>query len=256
MKNLLFAGTSMLCLLTTPTLAADNELAEINRTVFETVDANNDGVVSRREIEHYRQLVMISMDGNDDGSVSRAEYMGWDLGWEALANSRGKLAEYRKARRNVFDVWDRDGDGHLSAKEQRLSQVKDFFEASGRTNEPMDEKQFSTGLRIIAALNRALSTDEPVTLINVFQIPAGKEAQALAMWDAAAAFLRTQPGYVSTALHKSILLNAKYGLINVAKWESIASFKQATAAMRAQAGIKPVEGLSFDASLYTVIRSD
>lgn len=106
------------------------------------------------------------------------------------------------------------------------------------------------------ALSENKQLAEPVTLINVFQIPLGKEAEALAMWEAAAKFLRTQPGYISTALHRTILPDAKYRLINVAKWESAEAFKQATAAMRASAGIKPVEGLSFDASLYTVIRSD
>ncbi|MEM7749895.1 MAG: antibiotic biosynthesis monooxygenase family protein [Pseudomonadota bacterium] len=95
-----------------------------------------------------------------------------------------------------------------------------------------------------------------MTLINVFTVPAGKEAEAIVFWEKAANFLKNQPGYISTKLHKSVQPNAKHGLINVAKWESAEAFKRASAAMRAKSGIKPVKGLSFAAALYTVIRSD
>ena len=103
---------------------------------------------------------------------------------------------------------------------------------------------------------KAASAGEPVTLINVFQVPAGKGAEALAFWDAAAQFLRTQPGYISTALHKAILPNEKFSLINVAKWKSVEAYKKAATAMRTKSGIKPLKGLMFDAALYTIVRSD
>ena len=67
MKNLLSAGVAALCLFESPAMSQDKELAEINKTMFESVDANNDGLVSIREVEHYRKLVMLSMDSNDDG---------------------------------------------------------------------------------------------------------------------------------------------------------------------------------------------
>lgn len=256
MRNLLFAGTALLCFFPGPALAGDPELAQVNLAAFESVDANDDGVVSQREVDHFRGLVMLSMDSDNDGDVTLAEYLAWDMGWQPLAEKRDRQYQYTAAREEVFKAWDRDGDGKLSPGEQRLSQLNDFYVASGRSNQPMDLAEFSEDLRIIAAMNNALSESDPVTLINVFTVPAGKEAEALAFWDAGAEFLRSQPGYVSTALHRAILPGARFSLINVAKWESVDAFQKATAAMRANAGIKPVDGLTFDASLYEVVRSD
>ena len=97
---------------------------------------------------------------------------------------------------------------------------------------------------------------EPVILINAFIVPDGKEAEAIAFWEKAADFMRTQPGYVSTALHESILPNAQFHLINIAKWESVDAFKNASEALRTSGTIKPVEGVRPTPSLYTVIRTD
>ena len=45
----------------------------------------------------------------------------------------------------------------------------------------------------------------PVTLINPFEVPAGKEAEALAFWEKAAAFMKQQPGFISTRLHRALV---------------------------------------------------
>ncbi|WP_343564656.1 antibiotic biosynthesis monooxygenase family protein [Kiloniella sp. b19] len=95
-----------------------------------------------------------------------------------------------------------------------------------------------------------------VTLINAFSVPEGKEQEAIRFWEKAAAFMRTQPGYISTALHKSIAPDAQFELINIARWESIEAFREASHALRTQSGIKPLEGLVANPALYTVIRTD
>lgn len=119
------------------------------------------------------------------------------------------------------------------------------------------------GMALLCLFSKpALSQDKetgpsgPVTLINVFTVPAGKEVETIAFWEMAAKFLRAQPGYISTELHKSVRPSARHRLINIAKWKSAEAFKSATTAMRTTSGIKPVKGLSFDAALYTVIRTD
>ena len=43
-----------------------------------------------------------------------------------------------------------------------------------------------------------------VVLINTFEVPQGKEAEALASWQKARDFLKTQPGYIATRLHQNI----------------------------------------------------
>ena len=96
----------------------------------------------------------------------------------------------------------------------------------------------------------------PVILINVFQVPEGRLDDAVAYWESARDFLQDRPGYLSTALHRSLLPDARYQLINVARWESVEAFRLAIAAMQSEADLEPVDGLKFDAALYEVIRSD
>ena len=95
-----------------------------------------------------------------------------------------------------------------------------------------------------------------VTLINVFEVPAGKEDAVIAAWEKARDFLRQEPGYVSTALHQAIAPDARFALINVAVWESAEAFRQATARMQAAEVFPEIEGLRFTPALYRVIRSD
>ncbi len=116
---------------------------------------------------------------------------------------------------------------------------------------------------VFLSANTAAASDEgngaasnPVTLINAFVVPDGKQEEAIRFWERAAEFMRLQPGYISTALHMAILPDAKYQLINIAKWESAQAFKKASSALRLQSDLKPVAGLVPNPSLYTVIRSD
>ena len=66
-----------------------------------------------------------------------------------------------------------------------------------------------------------------VTVINPFEVPQGREEEALSMWDTFADYFRKQPGYVSTRLHKAINPDAKFQLINIAEWESAEAFQSA-----------------------------
>jgi heme-degrading monooxygenase HmoA len=66
-----------------------------------------------------------------------------------------------------------------------------------------------------------------VILINPFEVPEGKESEALAFWDMAAEFFRKQPGFISTRLHKAIVPWARFYLINVAEWESVQLYEAA-----------------------------
>jgi heme oxygenase (mycobilin-producing) len=94
-----------------------------------------------------------------------------------------------------------------------------------------------------------------VVLINVFEVPAGQEEAAVAWWERARDFLVMQPGYVSTALHRARTPDARFKLVNVARWTSPEAFQAATARMRAAVGPPTVEGLRFDAALYDVVRN-
>ncbi|MEX2962237.1 antibiotic biosynthesis monooxygenase [Microbulbifer sp. TYP-18] len=67
--------------------------------------------------------------------------------------------------------------------------------------------------------------DGSIVLINVFTIdPADGEA-LLAAWKHDADFMRAQPGYISTQLHKAIGGSGTF--VNYAIWESVESFRNA-----------------------------
>lgn len=95
---------------------------------------------------------------------------------------------------------------------------------------------------------------EHVVLINTFTVPEGKIEESIVFWEKSRDFLKGQPGYVSTKLHKSLKPDATFELINVAVWESAEAFMAASQNMRSELKESPVEGLTGDPALYEVIR--
>ena len=96
--------------------------------------------------------------------------------------------------------------------------------------------------------------NEHIILINPFEVPEGKLEESVRYWEACRDFLKNQPGYISTELHKSIQEDARFELINVAIWESPEAFKKASHKMAKELGVPPTEGLKANPSLYTIIR--
>jgi len=66
-----------------------------------------------------------------------------------------------------------------------------------------------------------------VILINLFEIPEDREYECLAFWKQAAEFMKQQPGFISTRLHKAISPKTRFHFINVAEWESAEHFQTA-----------------------------
>jgi len=56
-----------------------------------------------------------------------------------------------------------------------------------------------------------------VILINPFEVPKGKEEEVLAFWEKVAEYMRDQPGFISTRLHKALVPWARFHLINIAE---------------------------------------
>ena len=95
---------------------------------------------------------------------------------------------------------------------------------------------------------------ENVVLINPFEVPADQaDAEFLADWQAAADYMRTQPGFVRTRLHRSLRPDARFRYVNVAEWTSPEAFQAAVTSdgFRALAG---ATAPNFPA-LYTVVRT-
>jgi heme-degrading monooxygenase HmoA len=102
-------------------------------------------------------------------------------------------------------------------------------------------------------MSYAAKSETEVTLINVFEVPEGALEETIKMWARGRDFLKTQPGYVSTALHQSIAPDAKFALINIAIWQSTEAYQTASAAMHAGGAAPQIEGLTFTPSLYTIV---
>lgn len=64
-----------------------------------------------------------------------------------------------------------------------------------------------------------------IVLINVFTADPADEEALLAAWSHDADFMKAQPGYISTQLHKAIGGSSTY--VNYAVWESVESFRNA-----------------------------
>ena len=96
----------------------------------------------------------------------------------------------------------------------------------------------------------------PVILINPFEVPQGKEDEALAFWEKAADFMRRQPGFISTRLHKAISPQARFHLINIAEWNSAEDFEAAVTSVEFKTLTQPyMDVFPHYPGLYEVVRT-
>ena len=65
----------------------------------------------------------------------------------------------------------------------------------------------------------------PVVLVNVFTVDKADEQTFLTAWQDDADFMKRQPGFISTQLHRAIGESPTY--LNYAVWESAADFRAA-----------------------------
>jgi heme oxygenase (mycobilin-producing) len=72
-------------------------------------------------------------------------------------------------------------------------------------------------------------TSGPVTLINSFQVPAGRDDVFHALWEQTSGYFTRQPGFRSLRLHRAVNEDAAYRWVNVARWDSEADFRAAHA---------------------------
>ena len=77
-------------------------------------------------------------------------------------------------------------------------------------------------------IDRQLAVDATaVVLVNVFTLDKADEQTFLQAWRNDAAFMKQQPGFISTQLHRAIGESPTY--LNYAVWESTAAFRAAFA---------------------------
>jgi heme-degrading monooxygenase HmoA len=75
-------------------------------------------------------------------------------------------------------------------------------------------------------LDRQLAIEAgPLVLVNVFTLDKAEEQSFLEAWRTDAVFMKQQPGFISTQLHRAIGESPTY--LNYAVWESTAHFRSA-----------------------------
>jgi heme-degrading monooxygenase HmoA len=75
-------------------------------------------------------------------------------------------------------------------------------------------------------IDRQIAVDaSPVVLVNVFTLDQADEPAFLQAWQADAAVMKRQPGFISTQLHRAVGDSPTY--FNYAVWESTADFRAA-----------------------------
>jgi heme-degrading monooxygenase HmoA len=77
----------------------------------------------------------------------------------------------------------------------------------------------------VTLLTQMEAGDAPVILINRFNVASAEVEQLLQAWAEDAAFMKRQPGFISTQLHRGVAGSCVF--INFAVWESVADFKRA-----------------------------
>lgn len=60
----------------------------------------------------------------------------------------------------------------------------------------------------------------PVTLINVFSVPATKEAEFVQWWKDVKEHITKQAGFINGTFHKSIKPDSRFNYLNMAIWEN------------------------------------
>ena len=65
----------------------------------------------------------------------------------------------------------------------------------------------------------------PVVLVNLFTVDAADEQALIEAWRGDALWMKKQPGYISTQLHKAVGESSMF--FNYAVWESVADFRAA-----------------------------
>jgi heme oxygenase (mycobilin-producing) len=93
-----------------------------------------------------------------------------------------------------------------------------------------------------------------VTLINQFELPEGTaDEDFLRGWQRAADYMREQPGFVNSRLHRALAADARFRFINVAEWASPQDFQAAVSSEQFREIAKGAGPSS--PALYEVVRS-
>ena len=93
-----------------------------------------------------------------------------------------------------------------------------------------------------------------VILINPFEVPDGADdEQFLSGWDRAAEYMRQQPGFLNSRLHRALDPGARFRFVNVAEWEAPQAFQAAVSSDEFRAIAE--RGMPGSPALYEIVKA-
>ncbi len=96
---------------------------------------------------------------------------------------------------------------------------------------------------------------EPLVLINAFEVPPEEAEQFIAAWEKTRDYLKSQPGYIDTALHQAVAPGADFQFVNIAHWRTAEELLAATQSPGFLQSAVGLAGYPLHPSLYRVIRT-
>ena len=92
-------------------------------------------------------------------------------------------------------------------------------------------------------------------LINPFEVQAGREDEFIELWDAAADYMRRQPGFRWTRLHQALTPDPRFAFVNVAEMDSAEQFLAAITTDEFAELTAPMKDFPAAPTLYDVVRT-
>jgi heme-degrading monooxygenase HmoA len=104
-----------------------------------------------------------------------------------------------------------------------------FQDATSRPEFPGREVAFPSHPGLYQVIREDPPPGDPdgVVLINAFEVPADGDEAFLAGWERTRDFLRQQPGYLATWLHRSLSSKAAFRFVNIGRYASPQAFQAA-----------------------------
>lgn len=97
--------------------------------------------------------------------------------------------------------------------------------------------------------------DEECIAIVAYEVMNEDREKFLDAWEHANAHLKSQSGFVSTALHQAASANPDFRFVNIGRWKSADDFRRATQSNGFQEASGALAAYPIHASVYEVVRS-
>ncbi len=133
---------------------ADQPVNDAAARLFDSIDANGDGWISKREVKLFQQSVFYSMDTDENYSVSLDEFLTWDTGWVYAAGEKAGAVDTVKT--DIYSQWDQNSDHRLLEGEHRQAILHQFRFANADEDHKVSRTEFQDNFVFAEELRKIL----------------------------------------------------------------------------------------------------